>query len=347
MTVSHEVESWDIGWAWSERMSEALDAYRRASSSASWRGPEDRSWDDSTLTLESLRWALGRNLSQLCAGPGRWLLTISEEGSDPWLCRATCSEEGWLLVEVAGNELRDGSNRLSGAQERQLVALGWEPPLPPRLASWHMSDPRSVSDGWLLGKKALAMLRSVLLVGDGDPLRISVLSSADREPGPVAAPRGFSEFRRDLRGLKSCLSWKVSDFDDYCRQLCSKDEEPPRSFAEWGGRSARHNHSMGLWRIREQGRQAWEAEQGSDPEAWPLLHVPAVLWSPHMATAACLRCSWVDRRSFEQKDLRRAASRARQHSVEEGEDPELLRQLRIRVTERSAEHDDPLEDPWA
>jgi hypothetical protein len=45
-------------------------------------------------------------------------------------------------------------------------------------------------------------------------------------------------------------------------------------------------------------------------------------------------------------DLRVAGRRARRHSVEYGGDVEVVRQLRIRITERNGPHDEPLEVRW-
>jgi len=141
-----------------------------------------------------------------------------------------------------------------------------------------------------------------------------------------------SEFTFDVAGAESCLAWKVSDFDDYCRQLCWRQV---RSEGRGGcfGRNLRHNISMSLWKIREQARSDWESDHGTRVERWPVAHPPAVLWIPFFANAACLGCTWIDRRTFGEGDLLQAGARARAHSVGAGCDPEQVDRLQIPISQ--------------
>lgn len=81
-------------------------------------------------------------------------------------------------------------------------------------------------------------------------------------------------------------------WEDYHRQMF--DLTPaPSAFIRWKRMSTGVNIARGLMGARNRAVKAWVAEHGVDTEAWPLAHPPAVLWMPHAATAACLRCTWV------------------------------------------------------
>jgi hypothetical protein len=137
------------------------------------------------------------------------------------------------------------------------------------------------------------------------------------------------EFSLDIGGVASCLNWKESDFDDYCRQLCLKQHS--ESYVQWMGQTFTHNLSMTLWGVRERARNVWITALGSAFDAWPVAHPPVVLFVPSMGTAACLGCTWVDRKSFSEAKLLIATARARRHSVECGSPEENLEDMDVPI----------------
>lgn len=90
--------------------------------------------------------------------------------------------------------------------------------------------------------------------------------------------------------------------------------QAPNDFIRWKMNSSGVNIARGLMAARNRGGAAWVDEHGPDPTGWPLPHPPAVLWMPSSATAACLRCYWVDDRGIRTPD--EAAVLARLHAAE-------------------------------
>lgn len=100
-------------------------------------------------------------------------------------------------------------------------------------------------------------------------------------------------------------------WEDYHGQMFNLTPAP-NTFIAWKRQSTGVNVARGLMAARNRGCAAWIADHGDDPDAWPLLHPPAVLWMPFAATAACLRCTWVHGPSALSVD--EAAVLARGHS---------------------------------
>ena len=96
-----------------------------------------------------------------------------------------------------------------------------------------------------------------------------------------------------------------------------------RAWIAWKISSTGVNIARRWWDQREELRQAYEAENGSDPDRWPTPHpgivIDAVQWVAH---AACLGCQWIDMPGTDMKDPRwreDAAAVARRHKSSHGE----------------------------
>lgn len=130
-----------------------------------------------------------------------------------------------------------------------------------------------------------------------------------------------------------------SGYDEYHRQLYTIT--PATSgFVRWKITSSGMNVARQLAGARNMGRAVWEREHGADPAAWPLPHPPAVLWMPHIARAACLRCMWLGDSAG---DPGAVAGAARRHAAsflpEASPAPPLLLQP-IRVWQRNVSAED-------
>lgn len=115
-------------------------------------------------------------------------------------------------------------------------------------------------------------------------------------------------------------------------------------FIRWKILSTGVDIAAGLWEARERERQAWEDEHGSDPDRWPISHPPVVLWQPHAAHAACLRCLWFDDSSG---NIRVAGRLAREHAIGEGADTTAMRRWKVPVASRSGPSYSPAPRRWA
>lgn len=99
--------------------------------------------------------------------------------------------------------------------------------------------------------------------------------------------------------------------DVYHRTLWDVEsvEDP---FVRWMMRSTGMKIARGLAQARGRALAAWTAEHGEESEAWPLPHPPAVLWTPSVANAACLGCTWLARCDH---TARGCAREARRHAT--------------------------------
>ena len=92
------------------------------------------------------------------------------------------------------------------------------------------------------------------------------------------------------------------------------------------------NVAQRLWDQREELREAYEVEHGSDQDGWPYRHpgvvIDAVLW---IAQTACLGCQWIDMPGTSMRDAalheapgwrEAAAAVARDHQDSNGEFPD-------------------------
>lgn len=115
----------------------------------------------------------------------------------------------------------------------------------------------------------------------------------------------------------------------------------PNGFVRWKIQSTGVNIARQLAGARNRGAAAWRTEHGDDPDRWPLAHPPAVVWMPYAASAACLRCLWIDH-TVSRPD--QAAAAARRHSLKylpEGSEAVRLLLDPLRVWARHAPGDGP------
>ena len=86
------------------------------------------------------------------------------------------------------------------------------------------------------------------------------------------------------------------------------------------------NIARRLWDHRDELREAYEAEHGSDPDNWPHRHPGIVIDAVQfVAHAACLGCQWIDQPGTSMKELgwrEASAAVARRHQESNGESPD-------------------------
>lgn len=130
----------------------------------------------------------------------------------------------------------------------------------------------------------------------------------------------------------------------YYRYLWPDYASPRSGYIAWGYGTTGVSMAQAMWNARERTREQWEIDFGHDPAEWDVGHPPVVLWIPNVAHAACLRCLWIDRGS--DSTPWSAGNRARGHSVDRGSNPDVVRHLRVPVSERKGPIDDPLPSKW-
>ena len=83
------------------------------------------------------------------------------------------------------------------------------------------------------------------------------------------------------------------------------------------------NVARRLWDQREELREAYEVEHGSDPDNWPHRHPGIVIDAVQfVAHAACLGCQWIDQPGTPMEELgwrEACAALARRHESSHGE----------------------------
>ena len=94
------------------------------------------------------------------------------------------------------------------------------------------------------------------------------------------------------------------------------------------------NTARDAWAMRERAREVWCGRFGDDVSSWPVGHPPVVLWLPIVGQGACLRCTWLHDRRNGRGDLKTAGREARRHSVIEGADAAIVRELGVPVVDR-------------
>jgi hypothetical protein len=131
-------------------------------------------------------------------------------------------------------------------------------------------------------------------------------------------------------------------YADYFRTICPGAQRPRNQWAHYKYQTTHMNIAEAFWKARERARLQWEAN--ADELSDLMAHPPVVLWLPYVAHGACLACTWIDEGS---SSIDQAASTARRHSVEHGADSEVVANLRVPVSERNGQFDEPLDRTWA
>jgi len=131
-------------------------------------------------------------------------------------------------------------------------------------------------------------------------------------------------------------------YADYFRAICPGAQRPRNQWAHYKYLATYMNLARAYWDARERARIEWEAN--ADEPSDLVVHPPVALWLPYVARGACLACTWIDQGGA---SIDEAASSARSHSVAHGADPEVVANLRVPVSERNGQFDEPLDRTWA
>jgi len=116
-------------------------------------------------------------LMGLLADPARWILVLRVEGSLNKYAQFLLYEDGERLVaEAVSNVNLDPVEQWDLDEEIALLGLGWDPPTLPKSPNFRRID-EAPADVREVAQMALATLRDVFTVKDGDALRIKLFRS--------------------------------------------------------------------------------------------------------------------------------------------------------------------------
>lgn len=146
-------------------------------------GPWDDHRTEQDTTLAELEANLEGLLSRLVFGPGRWALIA--EDSDGRYVQVLAFEDGSLVAEAVSNNYLHTEQRWIEADEDKLLALGWARPVGKRL-NWRVTYPTISPDVAEVSALLLVTLRTVFRLGEAGPLRLTMLSSRQREGTPAS-----------------------------------------------------------------------------------------------------------------------------------------------------------------
>jgi hypothetical protein len=181
--VSKAIASLD---AWLARAEEVLAEQREHSISPSEGAAWDRSQEQTVISLATLAAGLEEVLSALCARPGRWILIVEHNLQRQLFWQALAFEDGSLCTEVVSNHYLDGEDRWTPEQEVRLLALGWDPPNPPKRPNWIHVEATTSPDTATEGRRALATLRDLFGLGDDNEVLVKMFSSTLRGDTPAS-----------------------------------------------------------------------------------------------------------------------------------------------------------------
>jgi hypothetical protein len=263
-------------------------------------------------------------------------------------------EDGSLVAQTASKHFLTDDVRWTTNAEAVLRRLGWSEPEPPRRPNWLVVCPTRSPSITEISVLTVATLRLVFALGHEDRVVVKLYSSPRRGGTPASespladggAPsyvHGFGPTRSPVPAV-GASRWASEPWADYYRVLYPGAARPRSNFDAWKYATTAVDIARALWGSRERALLYWEAGLGPDPCAWPLAHPPVVLWSPYIARGACLACTWIDLEAT--SDLRRAGRRARKHSISAGDDPTVVRSLRVPISERGGPIDKPLSEKW-
>ena len=147
-------------------------------------------WSDgrleSTIALDGLAQDLGSVLRSVCQRPGRWILIVEDAARPHRFWQALAFEDGSLFAELVSNHYLEGDDRLTSEQEVELLRLGWESPQPPRHPNWFWAEPTTSPNVPHVTRLALASLREVFGLADGDKVFTKLFASPNRGSTPAS-----------------------------------------------------------------------------------------------------------------------------------------------------------------
>jgi hypothetical protein len=181
--VSKAIASLD---AWLARAEEVLAEQREHAISPSLGLSEGSGQYEWTTTLAALTDGLEGLLESVCRRPGRWILIVEHERRRHLFWQALAFEDGSVCTEAVSNHYLADEHHWSRRQQEQLLALGWEPPNPPKRPNFINVEATTSPDTDLLCQRALATLKEVFGLGDHDLVFVKMFSSAIRGDTPAS-----------------------------------------------------------------------------------------------------------------------------------------------------------------
>jgi hypothetical protein len=303
-----------------------------------------------SITFRELKKSIGPLLTRLTNDPGRWILIVEIDEAHDHFLRFVAYEDGSLVVETLGNKYLQGAYLLSEAQMTGLAVIGWQEPVVGGRATWAFTEATQSPEIDEVSDLVITTLRRVFKSVVTDRFLLKLSSVPDR--GETAAsehplsPELSDEIpTEDGRWLSSpptpstppTESWRA-----YYEVLYPEPTRPISAFGQWKRATTCTNLTRDLWEARERARQSWVAEPRTVEEQ-QLDHPPVVLWLPMVANAACLGCVWIGKGS---SSVEGAAQRARNHSVDRGDDPAVVSRLPVPISARNGQGDEPLDRSW-
>jgi hypothetical protein len=185
--VSKVIASLD---AWLARAEEVLAEQRENALSPSLGLLEGDGRHEWTITLAALTEGLEGLLESLCRRPGRWILIVESRDRPHLSWQALAFEDGSLCTEVVSNTYLDDGEQWIAEQESRLLALGWEPPNPPRRPNFINVEATTSPDTDVVCQRALATLRELFKLRDEDEVFVKMFSSAIRGDTPASPEYG-------------------------------------------------------------------------------------------------------------------------------------------------------------
>jgi hypothetical protein len=335
---------------WFQEVEELLTEQREysISPSESDEEPEDEvtKW---SITFRELKKIIGPLLTRLTNDPGRWILVIEIDEDHDRFMRIVAYEDGSLVVETLGNRYLQSEYQLSEGQMTDLAANGWKEPTVGGRATWALTEPTYSPDIDQVSDLVVTTLRRVFksVVADTFLMKLSSVSdrgetaASERPLSPQPSDAFPTEEGRWLSPRPS-PSTPTEPWRAYFEVLYPEPSRPISGFGRWKRATTCTNMTRDLWDARERARQSWVAEPRTVEEQ-QLDHPPVVLWLPMVANAACLGCLWIDKGS---NTIERAAQRARNHSVDRGDDPAVVSRLPVPISARNGQGDEPLVRSW-
>ena len=196
--------------AWLARAEEVLAEQREHAISPSLGLLECGGHHEWTTTLADLSGGLGQLLDSLCRRPGRWILIIESSERPHLFWQMIGFEDSSAVSEVVSNYYLNGDDQWSGEQEGRLVALGWEPPNPPRRTNFIHVEATTSPDTELVCQLALATMRELFGLVDDDEVflcdsrRYSGLSRVPGSPLVGAVPIDEAVQNHRTKRLLTC-----------------------------------------------------------------------------------------------------------------------------------------------
>ena len=303
-----------------------------------------------TTTFRDFATSVEQLLHRLANDPGRWALIVEIDEAHDRFLRGVFYEDGSLVVETLGNHYLHGEFRLSDEQATDLTGLGWQEPHADGRATWAYIEATHSPDIEEVARTVIVTLRRVFGCTDTDPLIVKLSSLTERGSTaaserplvqPLPEPRNPGHWPQPppatQPGSPSLPRQWTQPWEAYWECMYPEPSGPTSPFGRWKRLTTGRNVARTYWAARERARESWSVASHTTGE-WCLLHPPVVLWMPVCAEPACLGCKWLGGG----KTIEEAAERARQHSVDSGDDPAVVRYLTVPISARNGPTDESL-----